>query len=103
MKRLILVLFIGLLFLSCEKEAKFIEVEIVSIDANNDNSTIIYEITNNSDMDIECNVIFDIDGTMQKEYKIDCVIYPAHYNSELGFISTGYVNSADYKVKLCGI
>ena len=103
MKKLIIILVACLFFTACQKEKKFIEVEIVNIMATENGSNIYYTVTNNSDLDIQARIDFDIDGTKQIGWISDCDIFTAHSTISLSFVSSGYVNSVDYKVKICEI
>ena len=103
MKRLILVLFIGLLFLSCERQKSFIEVEILDITSTDNSSMITYKVINNSDFDISCIIDFKIDGTGQNDFISECETYIAQSEISGVFISSGFINSVDYKVKICEI
>jgi len=103
MKKLIIVIAIAMSFASCQKESTFIEVEILNISANDNQSTVVYKVMNNSDFDISCTIKFDIDGTDLQKWESDCKIYPANSRIILDFNSTGFVYSVDYKVKICEI
>jgi len=100
MKKIILIMFI--LFLAgCSKEKKFIDVEIVEINQYLQTSVIVFEVTNNSDMDLYAKIHFDFVGEGQKTFDTDCWYLVARYEKQHSISVYGEIENARAKIKLC--
>lgn len=66
MKKLILIVVLGLFLSGCEKESKYLDVKVTDIIQSNDNYSVNFSVTNNSQMDIKAVIHFKIESDCQK-------------------------------------
>ena len=99
-KKLVIILVACLFFTACQKEKKFIEVEMGVIVSDYSGSFFYYNVINNSDFDISASIKFNIDGEV---IITDCKAYEA--NTTIGNVCLyeSEIDVIDYKVKICEI
>ena len=100
MKKIILAIIL-ILLIGCESEKDYLSVNIVSIQNNESTSIITYSVSNESDFDIDANVILNIDGTSLIGWESLCKTYQAKSNQTFIYEATGFVYFVTPKIKLC--